>query len=308
MRQHKWIVASAVMLCLACLPSRQAFETSLHRFGDRGTAVVVVSVPDHVRVVTSQATLAGGAEVDFESAATPVDFTNLATSGPTPLARVLASLADVDIAAADATGPWVTRMSADPRRAGQRGYRLLPAFVDTPPPRDPLAPPPPDEHALDDRTGRRYLVRSSVPVDNLPRPLWYDLGPKSIARHFDIEFLLLVSLEHVTVLDTGARPEVHVGVAGFVVDLQRPLLAAAIKHEFTIAVDSPAGVEAALCGTLAQLRADDWRPLRASLSRLGERYGYLLAADLGWLDDTRLAQLKATWLAENEAALPASLR
>jgi hypothetical protein len=193
----------------------------------------------------------------------------------------------------------------DPRRAYHSGFRLLETFRPPPPARESLTTMPPDESDLNDPFATQCLVRSVIPVDNLPAPLWYEFDPAQIRAQFRTPLLLLVALDHLTVIDTGGKPAVQYRLSAFLVELKTPLLASqqSIDLDGTRA-EGPSGVEAALCPSLAALRADHWAALRQSLMLVGRRYGHILATQWGWATPDYLAEQAAQWKTENEQHLP----
>lgn len=281
-----------------------AYLGALLRFTEHGPTTLLVSTPDHLVLAEVHQTLAGIEETAVESHETPIDLNEAVYGWAEQIGRTLGFFREVNIVAAQPAGKWIKRLSVDPRRSGTPGYRLLQTYRPEDPRRDPLAPPPPSEADLDDPAAARCLLRTEIPRDNLPRPLWYAFDARKTAERFKSDYLLLISLDHLTVIDTGGRPKVQAKASAFLVDLDAPLLAAHFPFDFDLTrAEGPAGPEAALCGSLAELRADDWAALKKSLVPLGDRYGFILAAQLGWITPEHLAQEAHRWQKENERVI-----
>lgn len=302
-RNYRFLPLLLILAAAACSPSASSYSTSLFRFQEAEPSILLVSVPDELDLATSHPTLAGAAGNEIESRSVPLSLAELPAAWAGPLARTLRFFKDAPLRAGGDAAPWVRRLRADPRRAGEPDYQLLPPYRTPQPARDPLAAPPPGETDLD--TGHRFcLVGGERIADQLPCPQWFAFDPAAIARRFGVTQMLLVTVEQVRVYDTSGRPGVSARLGGYLVDLQKPLLAARFLDDLDLVrPDGPAGMEAALCGSLAELRADDWAPLRRTLARLGERWGFVLAARLGWIGPDRLQEEVARWTRENAAAL-----
>jgi hypothetical protein len=302
-RRALLIAALLAFFAIGCTPSPGAYDTARYRFGDEAASILLVSVPDHLSLATLHPTLAGPKEVNIETTFPPVVFNDVAAAWPMPLARTLGLLHDTQIVAAGSATKWVQRLDRDPRRDGVPGYRLLLSPRARREPRDPFAPPPPRETDLNDPRGAFALVRGEKPLDNLPRSQWYAFDPEDLSRRGPARQLLLVSLEYVSVWDTPPRPQIRFGVTAFVVDLFRPLLAASFADEFTVDAAGLTDVQPLRAGSLDALQADDWRALRDGLAKVGERYGFVLAHHLGWIETERLDEEKARWADENARRL-----
>ncbi len=300
------LVLLAALLATGCAESKLAHDIARHRLGDGDATVLLVSTPNRLRVVTRHPTLAGGEETTLETRLVKADLTGLAEAWAPAIAGTLRSLRDTHFVSTGKAGAWVSRVASDPRRDGLRGRRLLFPYRQ-PPRRDSLALPPPSEKDLDDRGGRTCLVRGEFQYGPLPELLWYSLDPQRIQRKFNADQLLLVSLEYVAVFDTGGKPEVRFQVASYAVQLRRELLSVAAWHDFDGGANGPAGETAALAPDLAALQAGDWRALRAGLRTVGGRYGFVLAHELGWIDDERLDEERRRWRRENAAQLEGDL-
>lgn len=279
---------------VSCTPSASSYLTSVYRFQEAEPSILLVAAPEDIVLAMRHQTLADEREAVVESRVEPISLAELPEAWAAPLARTLRFFKNAPLRAGGEASPWVVRLRADPRRASQPGYRYLPPFGESSAR---------DESELD--TGSRYcLVEGQGRIDRLPRPHWYAFEPKAIAGHFDVSQLLLVAVEQVTVIDTGARPRVTVSIGAYLVDLSKPLLAARFFEEVEITrPDSPSDIESALCASLAELRADDWAPLRRDLARMGERWGFVLAARLGWIGPERLQEEIARWTRENTARI-----
>jgi len=293
-----------VLLFAACAPRETDYLRAVLQFADAQPTVLLVSLPDHLNLVTVHPTLAGPVETQLETTAVPLDLRELGPLWADRMPRTLNFFRDVRFVASAPAGDLVRRLATDPRRAGRPGYRLLEPYRPAPPARDQLAAPPPAEVDLDDPRAELCLLRVEVPVNHLPTPCWRALSPERIAENFHADLLLLIGLDHLTVFNTGERPKVHYQMSAALVDLRKPLLAAS----FALPLDGnrvggPGGVEAALCKNIDELRAADWQALRQMLAPLGERYGYLLATQMGWIGEGRLAEQAVLWQKENEQAL-----
>jgi len=303
---RKFIILFLPLLLLfaACVPRETDYLRAVLQFADAQPTVLLLTLPDRLNLVTVHPTLAGPAETQLETVTAALDLSELGPLWADRLPRTLNFFRDVRFVASAPAGALVQRLAADPRRAGRSGYRLLEPYRPAPPAREQLAAPPPAEVDLDDPRAEQSLLRVEVPVNHLPTPRWRAFSPQRIAEQFHADLLLLIGLDHVSVFNTGERPKVHYQMSAALVDLRRPLLAAS----FTLPLDGnrvggPGGVEAALCKNIDELRADDWRALRQMLAPLGERYGYLLATQMGWIGESRLAEQAVLWQKENEQAL-----
>jgi hypothetical protein len=290
------ITLLGLVLVTACAPSQSTFVTAAYRFAEAEKSVLLIDVPTEIRVVTPRPTTVESAEINLETTFAPIDLAALPDAWGQPLIRTLRLYRNTPIRGGGAAVPWVHRLTADPRRDGQRGYRLLLPYREAPRHRNQLTVKPPDESALDDARARFCLVRAETPLDNLPRPHWYAFEPEKVAAHFDVRMLLLVAIESITVVDTGSRPRVSARLGTHLIDLRDPLLAADFVQDIDLTrPDGPAGGDAATCLNVAELRADNWQPLRASLATLGERYGYFVAMQLGWIGADRLIEEAQRW-------------
>jgi len=303
---RKFIIPFLPLLLLfaACAPQETDYLRAVLQFADAQPTVLLLTLPDHLNLVTVHPTLAGAAETQLETVAVPLDLRELGPLWADRLPRTLNFFRDVRFVASAPADALAQRLAADPRRAGWPGYRLLEPYRPAPPAREQLAAPPPAEADLDDPHAEQCLLRVEVPVNHLPTPYWRAFSPREIAEQFHADLLLLIGLDHLTVFNTGERPKVHYQMSAALVDLRRPLLAAS----FALPLDGnrvggPGGVEAALCKNIDELRADDWRAIREMLVPLGERYGYLLATQMGWIGESRLAEQAVLWQKENEQAL-----
>ncbi len=291
---------AAACLLAACASTKWPYDTEAFRFTEAEPSALLVFMPKQVRLAAANQTLAGAGEVNIETRFAPIDLSEIAAAWGAPLVRTLQNYRNAPIAVYGPAEPWVTTLADDPRRAGDRGYRLLPPFDDAPPPRDRIALPPPSEKSLDGWRAPRCLIRAEIVADNAPRPQWHAFAPKEIAKKFHVRQMLLVGFESITVDDRDVRPRATGRLGAHLVDLDRPLLAASFFVDVDLSdAAGPAGVEAALCQSLPALQADGWKALRASLPRLGERAGHLLALKFGWINDRRLAEEAAVWKKEN---------
>lgn len=302
--RRRLFLLGMLLATAACAPAQSSFSTSLHRFGDGAPAVILTAVPEELQVATIHPTLGGPEEINVETDFQPIALGEIAATWGDPAAVGLTIFRPADLKNGGAAEPWVIRLESDPRRASQEGYRLLETYRPPAPIRDPNPPDPQDEASLNDCGARRCLIRSEAPLDNLPRPIWYAFDPEAVAEHFQVDHLLLISVESIVVIDTGRRPRLWFRLGFHLVDLQRPLLLAS----FVLDIDGgaaagPAGWQAAVCNSLAELRADDWLPVRESLAVLGRRVGPLIAAHLGWIGPDRLAESAAAWREENAVHL-----
>jgi len=299
-----WLLLLAILSLSACARLETPYLRAQLRFATIDPCVLLVSMPDHVRVSTMHQTLGGASEVAVETKEEPIDLSAVARQWAAPLAATLRFFREVHIAAAEPASGWARRLDRDPRRAGQPGYRLLEPYRPPATARDQLAAPLPSESDLDDPRASRCLVRSLVPADNLPAPLWYDFDAAQIRKHFHAPLLLLVTMDHLTVVDTGGKPAVQYRLSAFLVDLETPLLASVVSIDLDgTRAEGPSGVEAALCPSLAALRADGWAALRQSLLVVSRRYGHILATQWGWVNPDYLAEQVMQWKAENDAQL-----
>jgi len=299
MRRRLFLICLLVSAA-ACAPARSSYLSSLYRFGDGSPAVILVSVPENVQVSTLHPTLGAPEEVNVETVFVPIDLSEIAATWGAPVAVGLTVFRPADLKNGGRAAPWITRLPNDPRRSGQEGYRLLETYRSPAPIRDVNAPDLPEEAGLNDFRARRGLIRSEMPLDNLPRPIWYAFEPAAIADHFQADHLLLVALESVSVIDTGHRPRLSLRLGFHLVDLHQSLLLASSFQDLDgNAAAGPAGWQTAVCASLDELRADDWRPVRESLAILGRRAGVLAAAHLGWSGPDRLAEAAAAWRDEN---------
>jgi hypothetical protein len=301
---NRRIFALAALLLAGCSPSKSAYLTAAYRFGEADRSVLLVSAPREAFILRLHSTLAGPEETGVESTPAPIDLSDVAQAWGFPTARALRLFRDAPVVLGGVADPFVRRLAVDPRRAGEPGYRLLPPYREPPPTRDPLGPPPSGEADLDGSWPRSCLVRAEIPVDNLPAPLWFAFDPDAVARRFDVKLMLLVAVERIAVIDEPPRPRVTVRLGAHLVDLETPLLAVSAEQDIDVTrAEGPAGVEASQCRSFDELRAENWRALRQSLLRLGDRYGFLLAQQLGWINPDRLAEEAARWQAENDLQL-----
>jgi hypothetical protein len=309
-RSARRFLLAAVIACAAaaCTSTSWPYQTAAYRFTTADPSALLIFMPKQVRLSTRNATLAGPDEINVETDYAPIDLSEVAARWGAPLAQTLHLYRDAPVIVGGDAAPWSKTLRDDPRRSGVHSYRLLLPYSDAPPPRSPLDWPPPNELSLDGPGAKRCLIRVEIVVDNAPKPQWHEFEPQEIARHFEAKQLFLVGIESLTVYETGGRPQITARLGGHLVDLQRPLLAASFTQDLELAdADGPAGVEAALCGTTAQLRAGDWQALRQSLLGLGERVGHYVALNLGWINDDRLAEAQTVWKKENSDRLKAIL-
>ncbi len=291
-------------MCIGCARLETPYLQAQLRFETIDPAVLLISLPDRVRVATMYQTLAGPAEAVVETIEQPIDLTAVAQAWSLPLAGTLRLFREVHITAARPAGDLISRLIHDPRRAGLPDCRLLEPYRPPQAVRDPLAPPPPTERDLDDPAATRCLVRTMIPADNLPTPRWYGFEPRRLRDGFHVPMMLLITMDHLTVINTGGKPAVQYRLSAFLVDLKTPLLASVQSVDLDgTRIEGPSGVEAALAPSLDALRANDWAALRQSLLPVGRRYGYVLATQWGWVYPEYLAEQALQWKAENERKL-----
>ena len=295
------LTSVSLLVGVGCAPMQTPYLQALMNFINSRPTVMFISVPEKLRISRLHQTAAGNNDVLVETDFSAVDLKWLPEIWGPPMARTLSFFRPVEINQGWTSEKWVNRLATDPRRDGRSGYRLLLPYRPQAPVRDPLAPQPPSEADLDDPFALRCLVRGEAPLDNLPAPVWHGFEPRTIRDRFHGSLMLLISMEHLTVVDTGARPRVSYRLGAYLVDLKEPLLAATFSQDFDgTRMEGPGGVEAALCGSLAELQAGGWAALRRSLEPVGVRYGFVLAAQFGWINAEHLAEEVVRWKKENE--------
>ena len=304
MCKRKWVFVFLLLTGLACAPTQTAYQQAYLRFAEVDPSILLVSLPDHLRLVTMHQTLTGPEETQLETTLKPIDLTETAAAWAPNLAAALQIFREVQfVHTGDATA-HVRRLTADPRRLGRLGYRLLLPYQPPDPNRDPLAPEPPSENDLDDPEATECLLRVTVPGDNLPALRWYALTPSELSQKFSAPLLLLITMDHLTVTDTGQRPQVNYRLSAHLIDLKTPLLAISVGLELNgLDAAGPGSVEGALCNNLAELQADNWAALRRSFAPVGERYAYILATQFGWIEPARLLEQVQHWREENTRKL-----
>ncbi|MDP8224127.1 MAG: hypothetical protein P9L99_12265 [Candidatus Lernaella stagnicola] len=269
-----YFVCLATLLIAGCVPGQRAHDIALHRFGDADATVLLVSLPDHLWIESHDSTLAGRQEINIESRRVPIDLRDIAADWPQRLAASLTAWRNPRFVAASTAEQWVERFADDPRRVGQANYRLLEPYRPPPARRDPFAPRPASEGDLNDPCAEKALVRATIRVDNLPRPLWYALEPERLAAHFGADQLLLISVESIHVRQESARSDVTFQIGAHLLELHHPLLALSVADPFS--GTGPNGPQ-----------AENWGTVKESLDKVVTGYADVLARHLGWLGDPK---------------------